>query len=78
MYKYDWVWHKNCSGDVLNAKLKPMNIHEIISVFSDGKTANRNPNNMFYNPQGLIPYNKKVKSGNKKRERRNALATVNK
>lgn len=66
MYKYDWIWEKNCSGDVLNAKLKPMNIHETISVFSNGKTANKHKNNMLYNPQGLILYNKITKSGNKK------------
>ena len=66
MFKYDWIWCKNISGDVLNAKLKPMNIHEIISVFSDGKTSNGNANNMDYYPQGLKLYNKYVKSGNKK------------
>ena len=66
MYKYDWIWAKNCSGDVLNAKLKPMNIHETISVFSNGKTSNTHKNNMLYNPQGLILFNRKTKSGNKK------------
>lgn len=66
MFKYDWIWYKNTSGDVLNAKLKPMNIHEIISVFSDGKTSNRNANNMDYYPQGLKPYNKCVKNRSKK------------
>lgn len=65
MFKYDWIWFKNVSADCLNAKIKPMNIHEIISVFSDGKTANKNSGNMVYFPQGLKKFNKYVKSGNK-------------
>jgi site-specific DNA-methyltransferase (adenine-specific) len=66
MFKYDWVWVKNNAVGFTNAKLKPMNKHEIISVFSKGKTANRNPHNMPYYPQGLVPYGKEVRSGNKK------------
>jgi len=65
-YKYDWIWVKNKAVGFVNAKLKPMNKHEVLSVFSNGKTSNGNKNNMLYNPQGLIPYNKPNKSGNKK------------
>lgn len=65
-FKYDWVWIKNNAVGFVNAKLKPMNKHETISVFSNGKTSNGNKNNMLYNPQGLLPYNKPAKSGNKK------------
>lgn len=65
MFKYDWIWVKNNAVGFVNAKLKPMNKHEIISVFSKGKTANRNQNNMPYFPQGLIPYGKEMRSGNK-------------
>lgn len=66
MFKYDWIWVKNNAVGFVNAKLKPMNKHEIISVFSKGKTSNGNKNNMVYFPQGLIPYGKESKSGNKK------------
>ena len=66
MFKYDWIWVKNNAVGFVNAKLKPMNKHEIISVFSKGKTSNGNRNNMAYFPQGLVPYNKEVRSGNKK------------
>lgn len=65
-FKYDWVWIKNNAVGFVNAKLKPMNKHEVICVFSEGKTSNGNKNNMPYFPQGLIPYNKKARSGNKK------------
>ena len=65
-YKYDWVWVKNNSVGFVNAKLKPMGKHEIISVFSTGKTSNGNKNNMRYYPQGLKRYEKVVRSGNKK------------
>lgn len=64
-YKYDWVWEKNNAVGFVNAKLKPMNKHEIISVFSEGKTSNGNKNNMKYYPQGLLPFGKEVRSGNK-------------
>jgi site-specific DNA-methyltransferase (adenine-specific) len=66
MFKYDWIWVKNNAVGFVNAKLKPMNKHEIISVFSKGKTSNGNSNNMTYFPQGLIPFGKEVRNGNKK------------
>lgn len=66
MYKYNWIWVKNNSVGFVNAKLKPMNKHEVISVFSKGKTSNGNSNNMPYYPQGLVPYNKELRNGNKK------------
>ena len=66
MFKYDWIWIKNNAVGFVNAKLKPMNKHEIISVFSSGKTSNGNKNNMPYFPQGLALFNKEVRSGNKK------------
>jgi site-specific DNA-methyltransferase (adenine-specific) len=65
LFKYDWVWVKNNAVGFVNAKLKPMNKHEMVLVFSKGKTANRNKNNMPYFPQGLVPYGKEVRSGNK-------------
>ena len=65
MFKYNWYWNKNSSSGFVNAKLKPMNTIETISVFSKGKTSNGNKNNMPYYPQGLIPFNKITKRGNK-------------
>lgn len=53
MYKYDWYWRKSRPSGFVNAKLKPLKDIEIISVFSNGKTANGSDNNMTYNPQGL-------------------------
>lgn len=64
-FKYDFVWCKNCPTGFVNAKNKPMNKHETISVFSNGKTANLNKFNMFYYPQGLKPCNKTCRNGNK-------------
>lgn len=65
MFKYDWYWNKKHNSGYVNAKLKPMSCMEVISVFSSGKTSNGNKNNMLYNPQGLIPYNKVTRRGNK-------------
>ena len=63
-FKYDWIWKKSRASGFMNAKLKPMNKHEIVSVFSNGMTSNRNKNNMKYYPQGLIEFGKLV-SGRK-------------
>lgn len=32
-FKYDWIWEKNYSGSFVLAKKRPMQYHEIISVF---------------------------------------------
>lgn len=53
MFKYTWVWKKSRPIGHTNAKLKPMNAHEDIAVFSRGATANGAKMNMVYNPQGL-------------------------
>ena len=37
MFKYDWVWNKKLAGNGILAKIQPLKIHEIISIFSDGK-----------------------------------------
>lgn len=62
MFKYDWIWVKNAAVGFVNAKLKPMNKHEVISVFSKGTNANGQQckKNMPYYPQGLKPCNKKM------------------
>jgi len=65
MFKYDWIWNKNSCSGFLNAKVKPMNTTEIISIFSNGKTSSGNKNNMVYYPQGLKKYEKITKNGNK-------------
>lgn len=55
MFKYDWIWEKNHAVGFVNAKRKPMNKHEIVSVFSKGICANTNrkDKDMPYYPQGL-------------------------
>ena len=64
-YKYDWIWNKNSSTGFMNAKLRPMNTIELISIFSNGRTSPNKISNMVYNPQELIQHNKIAKSGNK-------------
>ena len=59
-FKYDWIWSKSKALGFTNAKNKPMNNYEIISVFSEGTTANKSNRKMPYYPQGLMPYGKVV------------------
>lgn len=59
MFKYDWYWRKTRPSGFVNAKLKPLKDIEIISVFSEGKTANGSKDNMAYYPQGLTDINLK-------------------
>jgi site-specific DNA-methyltransferase (adenine-specific) len=78
MFKYDWYWNKSSNSGFVNAKLKPMNTVETISVFSKGKTSNGNKNNMLYFPQGLLPYGKITKNGNKPTKENSPGRTNNK
>ena len=52
-YKYDWVWEKSRALGFTNAKNKPMNSVEYISVFSEGTVANCSNKRMPYYPQDL-------------------------
>lgn len=36
-FKYDWIWEKECGVGFQIAKYRPMQKHEIISVFGNGK-----------------------------------------
>ena len=37
-YKYDWIWDKVQGSGMTISKIQPMKSHEIISIFSNGKT----------------------------------------
>lgn len=57
-FRYDWIWEKSQGANFVHAKIKPLKIHETISVFyGDTKT--------IFNPQGLRPCHK-VKSNSAK------------
>lgn len=60
-FKYAYVWVKSRALGFQNAKLRPMTRHEDVLVFSPGNAANRARNLMPYFPQGLEPFNKKVR-----------------
>lgn len=66
LYKYSWVWVKNNSTNFVHAKNRPMTKHELILVFSKAPMGHKSllgDKRMVYNPQGLIPCNKKIKAG---------------
>lgn len=60
-FKYDWIWEKSKGSNFIQAKNMPIKFHEILSVFSEGKTIHKNQSNnrMPYNPQGIIKVDKK-------------------
>ncbi len=60
-FKYDWIWCKSRALGFTNAKNKPLNKHEVVSVFSKGTNANRALNNTPYFPQNLKYSGKTVK-----------------
>lgn len=57
MFKYNWIWDKGKPGNIYTAKLRPMQLHEDIMVFSFGTVANCSNRLMKYNPQ-MIPMSK--------------------
>lgn len=66
LFKYNWTWDKGRVGGFTSVKLKPLKLFEDICIFSFGKTANCNENNMKYYPQDLIKVNKISTSSNDK------------
>lgn len=76
MYRYSLVWEKSKVGRYAQAKLRFLNTHEDILIFSSGKCSNNSKIKMKFNPQGLILFNKKVKDTSHKngtRENRKQL-----
>lgn len=55
MFRYSWTWVKNNGTGHLNAHHQPMRITEDVVVFYRERPT--------YNPQGLVPFNKKVRRG---------------
>lgn len=60
MYRYSLIWKKSRPGRFAQAKLRFMNEHEDIIVFSRGKCSSNSKIKMRYFPQGLKPFNKLV------------------
>ena len=46
MFKYEWIWDKHIPRNFINAKIMPMQKHENILVFGNGK--------LKYNPQMIL------------------------
>jgi len=68
MFRYDWIWHKNKSGNIFQYKLKPMSRHEIISVFTKYKISHQYIDNIKYYPE-LNNCNIEVKTAMTKKNR---------
>lgn len=52
MFRYEWIWEKNCPVGFLNAKKMPLRKHENILVFYKHLPT--------YNPQGLIKLDESI------------------
>ena len=65
LYKYDWIWIKSKASDFINANCRPMKKHEIISIFSFGKSSPPvTDKNMKYFPQEIVyGEKKKIRKG---------------
>lgn len=51
LFKYCWAWDKGKAGNIYVAKLRPLQVHEDIVVFSKGTIANCSKKLMNYYPQ---------------------------
>jgi len=68
-FKYEWVWEKTLCGGFMNAKARPLKIHELVLIFSDGKATSTDlPDRMLYNPQGVI-HGKWIHRGKKRSDK---------
>ena len=61
MYRYTLIWEKSKVGRYAQAKIRPLNSHEDLLVFSTAKCSSNSIVKMKYYPQGLLPLNKIVK-----------------
>jgi site-specific DNA-methyltransferase (adenine-specific) len=61
MFRYEMIWEKSKVTGFLEAKNKPLVIHEVVLVFSKSKYSNGVKNKMNYFPQGLKSINKVLK-----------------
>ena len=59
LFKYELIWDKKTGLGFLDSKFRPLKSHENILIFSKGGCSNGSKIPMTYNPQGLIPTNKK-------------------
>ncbi len=71
LYRYSLVWRKSKIGRFAQAKLRFLNEHEDIIIFSKGKCSANSLIKMKYNPQGLLPFNKMKKDTSNKNGLRN-------
>ena len=60
LYKYDWIWIKSRACGFYNVKHRPMNSHELISIFSKATTRSNSEGTMKFYPQGLKKLDKVV------------------
>lgn len=51
LFKYELIWDKVKPSNIFIGKLRPLNKHEFILIFSKGNIANGSKTNMLYNPQ---------------------------
>ena len=61
MFRYEMIWEKSKVTGFLEAKNKPLVIHEVVLVFSKSKYSNGVKNKMNYFPQGLKSISKILK-----------------
>jgi len=69
MFKYDWYWKKSKPSGFPNAKKMPLKDVETISVFYKKMPT--------YNPQGLLPFNKKIIRPKSMTEKGNHISAYN-
>ena len=60
-FRYSLVWKKSKVSRFAQAKLRFLDTHEDVLVFSRGKCSQNSKLKMNFNPQGLRPYGKIVK-----------------
>ena len=67
-FKYELIWIKDTCVDYLRSRIKPIQYHEDIIIFSKGNVANRCNNPMTYNPQGTTKTYQEYKPQKKSKE----------
>jgi site-specific DNA-methyltransferase (adenine-specific) len=79
LFKYELIWDKVKPSNIFVGKLRPMNKHEYVLLFSKGTAANGGKNNMCYYPQmeKQKPRKSKLYGQSDLRYRKNIKSTTN-
>ena len=67
LFRHEWIWNKDKSGNFMNCKFEPMKVHEIVAIFGKKKGT--------YNPQMEVREEKNKRKNKSRTNTSNIIST---